>query len=487
MNLNWTRLLRPWTPRKPIAFLSAEKTNLALPWTYLLLFFCLSMPSQGQGGPSLLITSQDIRDLNELVANQHVFPYGSVSKVGQDAFFAHLAGKVGKWSQSRILVEMMRGIAELKCGKTELILPKGVLPRLPLSFQAFADGLFVSCAQEPFRDLLGCRFVSLNLRSAEEVTRKLSELIAHENQSAANHGTGHLLAIPHILDGLGLLGNRKTCHFVFAHESGRKLSRTWTVSDWSLAVHRKINAPKFLHVAKVKDRLRFQALGQALWSSHLPKKKTLYVRYSRAEDLPGQVSIALATQKILRRMQENDVERLVLDIRVLNSGHCALNRTLIEGLEKSAKFNRPGGLFVLIGSETKAAGVHLAFALEAKTQAVFVGQATGQGSDHYAEPAVFRLPDSGLQVCLPQTHWSLTSPAQRRDALYPDVLVKNTFASFVAGNDPCLVAVSAFEINKKPDIAAAIKSRQRSKRPIQYLGHLRRPSQEMLEMRNGRF
>ncbi len=487
MNLNWTRLLRPWDPRKSTTFSSTEKTRLALPWTYLLLFLCMSLSCQGQAGPSPSITSQDVRALNDLVTSQHVFPYGSVSKVGQDAFFAHLAGRVGKWSQSRILVEMMRGIAELKCGNTELILPKGVLPRLPLSFQAFADGIFVSWAQEPFRDLLGYRFVSLNSRSAQEVTKKLSELIAHENQSFANHGTGHLLAFPHILDGLGLLGKRKTCHFVFAHKSGKRLSRTWTVSDWSLEENGRTVEPAFFHETKVKDLLRFQELDQALWSSYLPKKKTLYVRYSRAEDLPGQIGIALATKNILGRMKKDDVERLVLDIRVLNRGQCALNRTFIEGLEKSVKINRPGGLFVLIGKETKAAGVHLAFALEAKTQAVFVGQATGQGSDHYAEPVIFHLPDCGLQVCLPQTHWALTSPAQRRDALYPDVLVENTYANLVAGVDSCVVAVDAFEMKKKPDIAAAIKSRQRSERSIQYFGHLRRPPQEMLEMGNSRF
>jgi hypothetical protein len=181
-----------------------------------------------------------------------------------------------------------------------------------------------------------------------------------------------------------------------------------------------------------------KAAGFANYLRAVPEKQALYVSIDEMDDLEGRSFIEF-TKLIFAALEDPTLKRVVLDLRRNGGGNNFLGEGLRKHLERS-RFNRPGGLVVLIGPSTFSAAQNLASRLERETYAVFVGRPTGGAPNHYGDARAFTGAATGLVAIVSSLPWFDSYPMDRRPWIMPDLLVAETFADWAAGRDPALEA-----------------------------------------------
>jgi hypothetical protein len=136
-------------------------------------------------------------------------------------------------------------------------------------------------------------------------------------------------------------------------------------------------------------------------------------------------------------MENQSARRMIIDLRRNGGGNNFLGEALRRGVERS-RFNRPGGLYVLIGPQTFSAAQNLANRLERETFAIFVGEPTGAAPNHYGDASTCTGPATDLAVHVSTLPWFDSVPQDHRQWIFPDLLSPAMFADYAAGRDSAL-------------------------------------------------
>ena len=83
-------------------------------------------------------------------------------------------------------------------------------------------------------------------------------------------------------------------------------------------------------------------------------------------------------------------------------------------------------------------------ALEARTEAIFVGEPTGGRPNHYGGSISVRLPNSGFDVTPATIYWEDSTPSDNRPWIAPDLFVGVRSTDYREGRDPLVEAVLAY-------------------------------------------
>jgi hypothetical protein len=171
------------------------------------------------------------------------------------------------------------------------------------------------------------------------------------------------------------------------------------------------------------------------WYEYLPDSKALYLHYRRCANMPSQPFNRFAAE-LSNFMDQNPVERMVIDLRLNGGGGSIIFEPLIKALSKRRDVNQKGRLFALIGRGTFSSACLNAVKLKRETKAILVGEPTGQRPNFYGEVETMTLPNSRLRV-----HYS-TRYFKTMDgdppAIAPDVQVETSSSDYASGRDPVL-------------------------------------------------
>src|SRR5262249_3854827 len=162
-----------------------------------------------------------------------------------------------------------------------------------------------------------------------------------------------------------------------------------------------------------------------------------YFQFNRVRN-DDKESLAKFTERLMKFVGENDVQKLVIDMRWNNGGDTFLGHPLLLRLIGNDKVNRQGKLFVLIGRRTYSAAQNMATYFERYTNATFVGEPTGSSPNSIGEEAPITLPYSKVMANVSHLFWQSSWPQDQRVWLAPQIYLPPTFADFRAGRDPAL-------------------------------------------------
>jgi hypothetical protein len=143
-------------------------------------------------------------------------------------------------------------------------------------------------------------------------------------------------------------------------------------------------------------------------------------------------------------IEKNDVERLVLDVRLNGGGNNYKNKPVVTGIIESKKINQPGKLFVIIGRRTFSACQNLVNELHNYTNAVFVGEPTAENINFYGDTGELNYQKLNYQVFLSFAWWQDKPQWENDDWLAPQVAVDMSFADYKSNKDPMLEACLNF-------------------------------------------
>jgi C-terminal processing protease CtpA/Prc len=162
-----------------------------------------------------------------------------------------------------------------------------------------------------------------------------------------------------------------------------------------------------------------------------------YLQITEIRDGEDQTFANMARAAVTQA-EARDEPALIIDLRRCLGGDGTLNDGLVNALAESETLNRDGRLMVLTSRTTHSAAVMLVSALEQRTAARFIGQATADRPNHYGETNIFVTPNSALPIIYASEYYQTSTPDDQRRFRAPDIAISYTFADYAAGTDAVL-------------------------------------------------
>jgi hypothetical protein len=350
---------------------------------------------------------------------------------------AKLGAAIPAMQDSEIKIALMRLAAMVGDSHTKVSSRREDFSSFPVQLYSYSDGWFVTATTGEYKRALGARLVQIGDTDIGQAAAALRNLIACENDWCFRYYLPNFLNVPDFLYAQKLISNAQRGRFVFEDKTGVRFAiemkavapRQWQSVEWSY-----LTVPPSAREQTLW--LRHQNVNY--WYEYAPGSKTLYFAYNRCRDAETQPFKEFA-KELLAFADSHPVERFVIDLRRNGGGSEALLLPFIAELRRRPNINRKGHLFVVIGRGTFSSAAQNAITLKQKTEAVVVGEPTGQKPNHYGEVKTFRLPNSGLEVSYSTTFWKRVDGDP--PAFVPDVSAEPSFGDLSAGRDGVMTAI----------------------------------------------
>jgi hypothetical protein len=391
---------------------------------------------------------QDLEVIAAELPARHPDLFCRMSRASWDSAVGAIDQRLPAMTRNEAMVAFMELVALPNDGHTSLTPifdPAFDVRYYPVEFHSFDDGLYVRSAAPEHASLAGAKVLRIGRATADEALAAVARTIPHENEWWARAWAPGRLAIPEVLDGLGLVedmerlpivvergGRRDT---VFVRPAGRLQPRGHDPagpidrSGWA-----DMRGPG-------EPPLWLRNAGRPYWAEFVPADGSLYVAYRGVVDAkPGNVEF---WRHVFAMADSLPVERMVIDIRENSGGDSFFNRQVVRGIVARPALDDPDRLFVVLGRRTFSAAMNLALDLESWTNATFVGEPTGNATMFFGDHEQIVLPASGLTVNMSTLPWHPDDPRDHRPFLAPDIYTPLTAADYRAGVDPAMRAILA--------------------------------------------
>ncbi|MEN8788125.1 MAG: tetratricopeptide repeat protein, partial [Flavobacteriaceae bacterium] len=349
-----------------------------------------------------------------------------------------------------ILIGFARIASAFEYGHTSFGLRQDRVPlhRLPIVLYQFDDGVYITGALKNNEDLVGARLISIEGMPIEEVQKKVRAVVPAENDQFVKAYGVNYPTIPEILHAQGVINELKLELSLELEKDGTRFEKSVKAAAWEdIPRHYGMVIPgkKWVGVRDVSETpLYLKNLEKIYYYEYLPEHKTLYVRQSQIQDQEGE-DIPTFYKKVFDYIDNHDVEKLVLDVRLNGGGNNYKNKPVITGIIANEKINQTGKFMVIIGRRTFSACMNLVNELDTYTNAIFVGEPTGENVNFYGDNRPVTMPNSGLNAFLSFAWWQDKPQWENKDWLAPHIATGMTFEQYRTNQDPALEAALAFD------------------------------------------
>lgn len=304
--------------------------------------------------------------------------------------------------------------------------------RYPLRVQRFEDGLYVVEAKDEAAPLIGLKIDSVGGRPSNEILREFVKTGAQGNRAWPANFLPYALAAPGWLVGLDIIAADLSSPVLFSGkaQNGRRVS--------AMLKARADGGENRTQIERVPSPMETAGDGSANYTSRLKDGRVLALVVAAMEDSETKTFEAF-TAEAQAALSAPNIERVIIDLRNNGGGNNMLAEPLRRVLVKS-RFNRIGGLYVLISPATFSAAMNFATRLERETDAIFVGEPTGGVPNHFGDAKFSQAPISKIPYIISTLRWQDSSPFDERRWILPDIPAAPTFKDFIAGRDAAMEA-----------------------------------------------
>jgi len=344
-----------------------------------------------------------------------------------------LSDAVSHLTDPQIELGMMRLLAALGDGHTELAggpRPEYALT-IPVKFEWFEEGLFVTAAAPKYRNLLGARVLAFDGHPTGSVMQSVAPYVSRDNDYWLSAVEPYRLRAIPFLHALGLVSraDRVTLHLELRDgRTGDDVVETTAdyPNIWNMLPSPAGWINLFDVLAKAPP-LYLTRTNEHYWFTYDSSARVAYFQYNNVIDEKSE-PLADFARRLGLFLAAHDAAKLIVDMRWNNGGDSFLNAPLLTMLQCSA-VNRTGRLFVIIGPRTFSAGLNAADYFQRDLNAIFVGEPTGGKPNAPGDETFFTLPYSKIAVNFSSVYWESGWPQDARRAIAPDVYAPRTFAA----------------------------------------------------------
>jgi len=391
----------------------------------------------------------DLRFLQQTVHKDYPFLFKNITDKAFDAEVEQLYKAIPSLKEYEIIAGFARIVSSFKYGHTDIAWTSSGFKYhiVPVNFYWFSDGIYIEGTDKKYENMLGAKLLKIEGMPVEKALDAVKPLVPVENEQYFKaHGLDYI-AIPEALSAQKITKQLKLSVTYTLEKDGKIFDQTFEArevfrfprtygfvkpgNDW-VSVRDNSTIPYYLN-----------NLDRIYYFEYLPEQKTVYVRHSQIQDDPGE-DIPAFYKKVFDFIDKNEVEKLVLDVRLNGGGNNYKNKPIVTGIIESKKINKPGSLFVIIGRRTFSACQNLVNELSNYTNALFVGEPTGENINFYGDNRRVVLPKSNQSVFLSFAWWQDKPQWENAPWLAPQLAVEMSFRDYKTNKDPVLEACLDF-------------------------------------------
>jgi tetratricopeptide (TPR) repeat protein len=400
---------------------------------------------------------EDLAVLAKELPGRHKNAFARMSREEFAAAVQRLNDRIPAMRRDDIIVEMGRIVALVRDAHTGI---QSLLYQSPAQFHfipaglyLFKDGLYVYAADKPYRAVVGGKVVRIGKATTDQAIAAVAPLISADNEMAVKERAPLYLESPEVLRALGLVDRIDRIPFVI-QKGGRTATVTFpalpaprpTKDNWALG-QRFSKLPNWVDARSGDaDPLWLRKPTEYFWHTFLPDSGTLYAQFNDVANKDKE-TVQSWVEQMQSKLEGDDVQRFVLDLRWNTGGNNYLNKPLLLALIKSRRINQPGRLFVIIGRRNFSAAQNLINDLANYTDAVFVGEPTASTPNFFGDSTGITLPNSKIVVRASTLWWQDADPRDPRKWTAPDLAAELAFDDYRRGRDPALDLI----LNYKPE------------------------------------
>jgi hypothetical protein len=350
-------------------------------------------------------------------------------------------------TDAQILVGLMKLVRHLDDGHASIRWPDDDTERsrmLPVDLYWFTEGLHVIGVAPGLEYLLGARVDKVGGLAPKEVMAALDPVITRDNEHWLTMRLPTIVRYPVIMEGLGL-DHTLAVELADGARAEVRLEAVPIDHRWDRYPAGWVDLADTLTAddgAPVPRPLHLRNRELPFWFEYLAASDLVYFQFNAVSDHPAETFAAFC-DRLFGFIEDQNIGRLVIDMRWNGGGNTFLTQQLLHRLIASKRLSRRGALFVIIGRRTFSAAQNTVTAIERETSAIFVGEPSGSRPNFIGERIDFELPYSKLLANAADLYWQTSWPDDHRIWTAPDLYAPPTFEAYRRNQDPALSAILA--------------------------------------------
>jgi tetratricopeptide (TPR) repeat protein len=431
-----------------------------------LLIGCMSLINSASG-QSTDEWQQDIDLLLSKIEHYHPMPWARISEKHFEYRASEIKSNLKNWDNERIVLEIMKLVASLQDGHTQVLLDNQDYFDLwfPVRIEKFNDGLFITAVDTENYELLGSKVLEIGNYGSDATYQLLGEIIAKDSDYGNIRRLTNYISNAIILETLGIINSKTTLPLKVLCSNGSYKEVSLASSEWKLSftwAYDKKSVPSNKEIVTIfEDSSKvlplylsgFLKSADPFWYEYLPADKMIYFQMNQVFDGYNE-SLSDFTEKILKIYDEksSEIEYFVIDLRFNEGGNGDMVPALVQKfIQRNDSFER-GKLFIITGNNTfSAASIFIGQMIKA-TNAITVGEIADGPLNFSSDPVMFILPHSHLLVNISRLYSQDGHPTDQRGYYPPDYYVPLTSKDYFSFTDPVLESIKKNEVRSLKDI-----------------------------------
>jgi tetratricopeptide (TPR) repeat protein len=313
----------------------------------------------------------------------------------------------------------------------------------PIRIYPFKEGWFVTDAGRDQKNVIGHQLIAINNTPMDTIFDNYQGAFSYESEAGKTERFKMWGLMAEWLYFNNYISELDHALFTFKTTDGNEISK-------SIPAIRGLNMIYWTYLNKIETNssLVFEnAREDYYWYTYNENAGNLYVHFNKVENQEGRESIAEFSEQLKSVVTGNKINKFILDLRINDGGDDSYLVPLFE-LIKQSSVNKYGKLFVLIGPHTFSSAALFAWKLQMQTEAIFVGEPTGQGVSFNANPQFVRLPNSKMVFTLSKTSTDRSQPKwiiKPGNSIYPDQEIKLSVHDFMKHTDPLIQYAKSYK------------------------------------------
>lgn len=372
---------------------------------------------------------KDLQYLQEALPNKHANLFFKIDEEQFNKDIDDLKNSVENLNDDEIIDGIYKIVASVGDGHTKV--QRKFKKKYPIQFFYFKDGIYVINTEDQYKESLYSKLIKINGQDIQAIKDKLAPLIAQENDETIKKVLPNYLSRPEILHGVKIIDNIDSeVTFTFENKEGKIFNLNMKPLDSAESMNPIVDIEY-----DESYPLYMQNPNYNYWYKYLENDKTLYLKYNECVESNKSGKIDDFNNEVLNFIDNNKVEKFIIDMRDNEGGQENRLNAIIEGI-KNRDINNKKRFFVIVGRGTFSAAIVDIVNWKEETNATFVGEATSGKPNHYGSVKNFILPNSKLTVQY-STVYARTGNDES-NSFIPDKTIEISIDDYVNKKDPVL-------------------------------------------------
>lgn len=348
-----------------------------------------------------------------------------------------LKKKIARYSDERMLFEMEKLMFYMRDGHSYVLPTAGKIKSffLPVQFYVFSDGTYIIDADGPYKDLIGCRVLSINGVALSSMIHDMNHYVHQDNKYTVLWFAPTFLRYRGLYEMYGLPAGSTEIKIILKNQNKRMLSRN--ISFIPAGDLRGI--PKLFPSKMATDKpapLYLSDVQDFYWFKLLPEWKTVYFQFNQVID--KEVAIDSFAVRLDTFLQTIKPRLFIIDVRHNNGGSLEYLPPLISVVKKFEKTNPNSRIIVITGRNTFSAAQVFISTINKETHAIFAGEPSSSSPNFVGEEGnMFFLPYSGAMGNI-STKFHESIPGDKRKWIEPRYKISLSSQDYFNNLDPVM-------------------------------------------------